>query len=204
MKKLFLASVVGIAIDKMIEILPKPPNETKVAFVPTAASPYGFKWFLSDDLNALKNKGFDFKQVDIENKTEQELLKEFENIDVLLVGGGNTFYLLQEAKKSGFEKIVHKLLQKGVIYAGSSAGAILACPTIEPAKEFDDPAEAPDLKSFAGLNLVDFIILAHFDEKKNKGEYENVVKRYGNLRYKFILLTDKQAIIVDGDKYKIV
>lgn len=204
MKKLFLASVVGIVIDNLIGILPKPPNQTKVAFIPTAANPYGFKWFLSDDLTALKNNGFDFKQVDIANKTEQELLEELGNIDVLLVGGGNTFYLLQEAKKSGFDRVVRKLLQKGVVYAGSSAGAILACPTIEPAKEFDDPKEAPDLKSFEGLELVNFIILAHFDESKNKDEYKNVVKKYKKLGYKFILLTDNQAIIVNDDKYEIV
>jgi len=204
MKKLFLASVVGDTIDKLIKIFPKPLNQMRIAFIPTAADPYDDKWFLNEDLIKLKEKGFDVKEVDIKNKTRQELLKEFKNIDILFVAGGNTFYLLQKARESSFDKVARELVEKGIIYVGSSAGAILAGPNIESIKPFDDPDKAPGLKSFKGLNLVDFVVLPHFDEKKNKLEYENAVKKYKNLGYEFILLTDKQAIVVNGDNYEIV
>jgi dipeptidase E len=203
MKKLFLASVMPYTIDKLIKFLSKPPQKLKIAFIPTAADPYEDKWFIKEDRDEFIKKRFQIKDVDINGKTESELFKEMKDIDIIFVGGGNTFYLLQKAKESGFDKIVKKLIPKGVIYVGASAGADLVCPTIEPVKPFDDLSEAPGLKSFKGLNLVDFIVLPHFD-KKNKLVCEKIIKEYGKKGYRVIPITDQQAIIVNGDKYKIV
>lgn len=190
-------------IEKLIKFLPKSPQELKIAFIPTAAGPYEDKWFIKEDRDEFVKKKFQIKDVDINNKTERELFKELKDIDVIFVGGGNTFYLLQKARESGFDKIVKKLIKKSVIYVGASAGADLVCPTIEPVKSFDDPSEAPGLKSFEGLNLVDFIVLPHFD-KKNKLICEKIIKEWGQKGYKVIPITDKQAIIVNGDECKIV
>lgn len=206
MKRLFLASVAANIIEKLIEIIPKPPNQTKVAFVPTAADPYDYKWFLNDDLLKLKEKGFTVREVDIKNKTKQELLNELKNIDIIFVAGGNTFYLLEKFRENGFDKLVKEFIQKGVIYVGSSAGATLAGPTIEPVKVFDDPAQAPSLKSFEGLSLVDFVILPHFnsDDEVNRPKYEKIINEYTKKRHKIIALTDNQAILAEGDHYKMV
>ena len=203
MKKLFLASIVSNTIEKLIEILPESPDKLAVAFIPTAADPYKDKWFVDEDRNKLKEKGFSVKDVDINGKTEQELLEELKDADIIFVAGGNTFYLLEKARESGFDKIVKELVQKGVIYVGSSAGATLAGPNIEPVKPFDDPSEAPSLKSFDGLNLVDFIILPHFEEK-NKKEYGEIIREYSEKGYKLITLTDNQAVVVEDEEFKIV
>jgi len=125
MKKLFLASVVANTIEKFIEILLKSPDKLKVAFIPTAADPYKDKWFIEEDRNKLKEKGFNVKDVDIKGKTEQELLQELKDTDIIFVAGGNTFYLLEKARESGFERIEKEFVEKGVIYVGSSAGATL-------------------------------------------------------------------------------
>lgn len=191
-------------INKLIKFLPKSPQELKIAFIPTAADPYENKWFIKEDRDEFVKKGFQIKDVDINGKTEQELSKELRNVDIIFVGGGNTFYLLQKARESGFDKIAKELISKGVIYVGASAGAVLVGPTIEPTKFFDDPNEAPRLQSFEGLSVVDFIVLPHFDEKKNKLEYENVIKKYKDSGCKFIPLADSQAIIVNGSEYEIV
>lgn len=204
MKKLFLASVASNTIEEFIKILPEPPNKLTVAFIPTAADPYEDKWFVEEDRNKLKEKGFNVRDVDLKNKTEQELSAELEGIDILFVAGGNTFYLLQKVRESGFDKIAKEVVQKGIIYVGSSAGATLACPTIEPIKTLDDSSKAPSLKSFEGLKLVDFVILPHFGKEKYKAKYEKIMKEYTNAGYKVIPLTDNQAIAVEGDEYKIV
>lgn len=204
MKKLFLASVVANTIDKLIGTLDELPDKLTVAFIPTAADPYEDKWFVDEDRNKLKEKGFNVKDVDIKGKTEQELLQELKDADIIFVAGGNTFYLLEKARESGFDKTAKEFVEKGVIYVGSSAGATLAGPNIEPVKPFDNPAEAPGLKSFEGLNLVDFIILPHFGEEKYKQKYEEIVREYSEKGYKLITLTDNQAVIVEGHKYKIV
>ena len=49
---------------------------------------------------------------------------------MIFVGGGNTFFLLQELKRSGADKIIAQEVAKGKFYIGESAGAIAACPDI--------------------------------------------------------------------------
>jgi len=203
MKKLFLASIVSNTIEKLIEILPGSSDKLAVAFIPTAADPYEDKWFIDEDRDKLKEKGFNVKDVDIKGKTEQELLEELKDVDIIFVAGGNTFYLLEKSRESGFDKIVKELIQKGVIYVGSSAGATLAGPDIEPIKTLDDPSKAPSLKSFNGLNLVDFIILPHFEEK-NRKEYGEIIRENSEKGYKLIILTDNQAVVVEDEEFKIV
>lgn len=204
MGKLFLASVVSNVIDKFIETLSESPDKLKVAFIPTAADPYEDKWFVENDRNKLKERKFNLKEIDIKGKSKQELENILKDIDIIFVAGGNTFYLLEKGRESGFDEIVKKLVRKGVIYVGSSAGAVFVCPTIEPIKTLDDPSKASSLKSFKGLNLTDFVILPHYGEKKYKTKYEKIMKEYGHSRFKIIPLTDKQAIIVEGENYRIL
>jgi dipeptidase E len=203
MKKLFLASIMPLTIEKLIKFLPKPPQELKIAFIPTAADPYEDKWFIKEDRDEFVRKGFQIKDVDINGKNEQKLFKELGDVDIIFVGGGNTFYLLQKTRESGFDRVVKKLITKGIIYVGASAGANLACPTIEPIKPFDDPGKASELKTFEGLNLVDFIVLPHFDNK-NKKICEKIIKEYGRKGRKVIPITDKQAIMVSGDNHRVI
>ncbi|MDH4065417.1 MAG: dipeptidase PepE, partial [Acidobacteriota bacterium] len=53
-----------------------------------------------------------------------------DGFDVLLVGGGNTFQLLRECRARGLLNPIRRLVLGGAPYAGWSAGANLACPTI--------------------------------------------------------------------------
>jgi len=126
MKKLFLASVAANKIDKLLDMIQKPASSLTIAFVPTAADMYEDKWFVEKDRDSLKEAGFNIKDVDIKGKTQRELLEELKDADIIFVAGGNTFYLLEKAIESGFDKIAKELVEKGVIYVGSSVGAILA------------------------------------------------------------------------------
>lgn len=56
------------------------------------------------------------------------------------------------------------------------------------------------LKDLTALNLVPFLISAHFEEKYRKIVEENAKKT----KYKVIVLTDKQAVLCIDEKYKIV
>ncbi|MBI3577537.1 Type 1 glutamine amidotransferase-like domain-containing protein [Candidatus Gottesmanbacteria bacterium] len=96
------------------------------------------------------------------------------------------------------------MISKGTIYIGSSAGSVLVCPTIEAIKGIDDPAEAPTLKSYEGLGIIDFLILPHYGDEDYKEQYKFILKKWKNKDYKLKLLTNNQAIIVNGSNYKIV
>lgn len=200
--KLFLASNASEVLDKIVSLLDSKPEELKVAFVPTAGDPYEQTPWIDEDRKKLTDKVFSVFNLDLKSKTESDLREDLKGVDIIFVAGGNTFYLLEKAKKSGFDKVVKDLVNKDVIYIGSSAGSVLVGPDIEPVKIFDDPDEA-ELESSEGLNLVDFVVLPHYQKEKYSKYHQKVIKEYGE-KYKLVPITDKQFIYVSDDGYEIL
>lgn len=204
MKKLFLASIACNVLDKFVELLDRPPSELTVAFIPTAAEVYENKSFVEDDRKKLLELGFKILEINIMGKVEKILQEQLKDVDVIFVAGGNTFYLLEKALASGFDTIVKKHVKRGKYYIGSSAGSVLAGLTIELVKSLDDPKKAPHLKSFDGLKLIDKIILPHCGNEKYQQKLNQIFSEYSNLQEKIIKLTDKQAVVIEGRKLKII
>ncbi len=204
MKKLFLASIAWITLDKILPLLPDKPNKLKLAFVLTAANPYSDKSWLLKDRDKLAEMGFEIIDLDIAGKTLSELKKVLFDIDVLFVSGGNTFYLLEKAIESGFDKIAKELINKGNVYIGSSAGSVLVCPTIEFVKGMDDPEIAPNLKSYEGLNEVDFLLLPHYGDEEYKDVFPEILKKWKDKGFELKLLNNNQALIVNDNSIQTV
>ncbi len=205
MAKFFLASVVAQSINKLDAILPPNFQGLKVAFVPTAADTYdGQPDWLIADRDGLIEKGFEVFDVDIKNKTKEELISLLQKADIICVGGGNSFYLLEQAKQSGFDEILKDFAASGQIYIGSSAGAVLVGPSLEPIKLLDEPDKAPRLKSLDGIGLVDFVVLPHYGKEKYSPLYQKIMDDPANQRFELIPITDDQAVIVDGSERKVV
>lgn len=76
----------------------------------------------------------------------------------IFVGGGNTFRLLRDLWSSELLTVIAACVQAGIPYIGSSAGSIVAGPTIKTTK--DMPVVQPP--SFVSLNLVPFQISPHY------------------------------------------
>jgi len=83
-----------------------------------------------------------------------------EHAQAILVGGGNTFCLLERCQKEGLLRAMVEAVTRGVPYGGWSAGANLACPTIKTTN--DMPIVATD--GLEALNLVPFQINPHFTD----------------------------------------
>lgn len=81
-----------------------------------------------------------------------------EEADLIFVGGGNTFRLLKGLRDCNLLEPIRRRVASGVPYIGSSAGAIVACPTLKTTK--DMPVVQPD--SFEALGLVRFQISPHY------------------------------------------
>jgi dipeptidase E len=81
-----------------------------------------------------------------------------ESADALFVGGGNTFRLLKALQELGLVAPMRRKVAEGMPYIGSSAGSIVACPSLKTTK--DMPIVQPS--SFEALGLVPFQISPHY------------------------------------------
>jgi len=76
----------------------------------------------------------------------------------LFIGGGNTFRLLKALYDYELLEGIRNRVEHGMPFIGSSAGSIVACPTLKTTK--DMPVVQPP--SFDALNLVSFQISPHY------------------------------------------
>lgn len=202
MKTLLLTSA-GIKVkEEILKILPKPPEEIKIAYIITAANGQGgYDEKRDKDVVVLRELGFQISLIELEEKKESELRNLLSGKDVIYVQGGNTFYLLKWVKESGFDQIVKDLTDKGIIYIGVSAGSYIMCPTIEMSgwkhPEYNDNVGLNDLNA---INLVPFLLSVHYDPESR----ELLKEKIKESEYPVRILTDDQAILVQDDKIELV
>lgn len=188
--------------DALLELTEKPFSELNVAFIPTAANvESGDKFWVIDDLVSLKNLGF--KQIDIVDISA--LLKDIwlprlEEADVLYFEGGNTFHLMHWIEKSRLKELLPEML-KTKVYAGVSAGSMVACRNLDLSTSerlYDEKVDegAKD----EGLGYVDFLVRPHLNSPYfPKLNLENLEKMSQEFPETFYAIDDQTAIkIVDG------
>jgi len=78
--------------------------------------------------------------------------------EIVFIGGGNTFRLLKALYDFDLLLPIRRRVKEGMPYIGSSAGSIVACPTLKTTK--DMPIVQPP--SFDALGLVTFQISPHY------------------------------------------
>ncbi len=85
--------------------------------------------------------------------------------DGIIVGGGNSFHLIDWLQKFELLPVISDVVKNGVPYIGWSAGSNVAAPTISTTN--DMPIVCP--KSFEALNLIPFQINPHFTDRLPPG-----------------------------------
>jgi dipeptidase E len=81
-----------------------------------------------------------------------------EEAEALLVGGGNTFRLLDRLQRNGLLEPIRRRAREGMPYLGASAGTNVACPSIRTTN--DMPIVQP--ADFVALGLLPFQINPHY------------------------------------------
>src|SRR5258708_18316221 len=154
--------------SKFLSLIDKKPGAISVAFVTTAAYGEGenIDWLLIYKQQLQRCGITDIEELDIRHKTQEELGKILIDKDILFINGGNSFFLLDWVKKSGFDNLIKDFIDEGKLYVGASAGSIICCPTIESASWEPDPDKNNvGMTDFSGLHFVDFLITPHFNKK---------------------------------------
>lgn len=178
-------------------------EKSQIGFIPTASELDDDRWYMEKDREDLIKMKFNVIDIDISKESKEKIIEKFNSVDVVFVAGGNCFYLLQQLKmKDVLQKLIDFANNK--IYIGSSAGSCIACPSVDYAEKLDDISQAPLLNNYNAMNLVDFYILPHYNSKEKYTNLANEIEsNYNN--YKFIKLSNEQAIIVDDmNNYKVV
>ncbi|MFA5967279.1 MAG: Type 1 glutamine amidotransferase-like domain-containing protein [Patescibacteria group bacterium] len=186
--------------DEFIKLVGKKPTNIRILFVITPTKYADRDKYIRRLFRQLKGVNIPKSNItffQFERKIKPEDIK---GINVIFVFGGNTFEYLAGLRKTGLDKVIKAFVKKDGVYVGVSAGSYVACPTIEAASWKHADRNYMKLTDLRGLNLVPFLITAHFEE----GLREVITKAANKAKYPVIALTDKQAVLVKGKKTKII
>ena len=146
--KLFLCShfsSVGSLIKEEID-------NKKVAFIPTASLREGYTGYVGSSARKLfKKLGAIVTEIDISTEAYSTIQSLFEDADVIYFTGGNSFFLIDQLRKTGTDELLKKELEKGKLMIGESAGAIVCAPSIQYIEQMDEKPEDYPKKMMQGL-----------------------------------------------------
>ena len=200
MKRLLLTST-GFANKRFaslfLEKIDKKPADTKVIFIPTAATDDGAKEMLPHCYHDLTNAGilteniFIYELSHLVSANQNECgqcdfppffhllsVDEMKEFDAIYFCGGDEVHLLNEINLTGFKEILKSSVENGLFYIGTSAGAVIA---------------AGNLSN--NLGFIKNHLYVHCAEGTPCGKLPSD---------KAIRLTDRQAVWIKGDCYEII
>lgn len=191
MSKVILTSSFSSVAKALYDKNLLPHEAVAVGFVTTAADPYTDKLWMENDRQALLSLGYKVIDIDLKNQNADSLRSAFHDARIIFVAGGNTTYLVEWARRSGFHEVIRELLSDNRIFIGSSAGSILAGPTVEPFVPEDIADLSKDflLKDPQCFGLVDYVVLPHYPSYATNND--RIADDYGD-RLKFVKLRDDE------------
>ena len=178
-------------------------NGKTVTYIPTAAIAEEIEGMAEAETRMLEGLGLTVDELEVSTASKDNVREKLAKNDMIFVGGGNTFFLLQELKRSGADQIIAREVEKGKLYIGESAGAIAACPDIGYSAEMDVPGKAPELTDYTGMGLVDFYVVPHMGHPEMGPAANSIIEKYSSL-LGLKVIDDHQVILIEGDKVSIL
>jgi dipeptidase E len=125
---------------------------SRIVFIPFAV--HDRRAYAQKARERFRKMGFELRSIHDVSNVQRAL----EDSGAIFVGGGNTFRLLKGLYDSDLIAPIREKVAAGTPYIGSSAGSIVACPSLKTTK--DMPVVQPP--SFEALRLVPFQISPHY------------------------------------------
>ena len=196
--KLFLCShlsSVGSLIKEKID-------NKKVAFIPTASLHEGYTGYVGSARKLFKKLGASVTEIDISTEAYSTIQAVFEDADVIYFTGGNSFFLMDQLRKTETDELLKKELANGKLMIGESAGAIICAPTIQYIEQMDEKPEDYSQEDNEGLDLIDFYVLPHYLTAPFKKITERIMAEFSDLN--ICAINNHQAIIVNDEGSKVI
>jgi dipeptidase E len=199
--RLLLTSA-GITNKSIAAVLKNWVNKIRFAFIPTAANigSSNKDWLIRDLSNCSKLGPVDI--VDISAVDKKNWLARLKKANVIVVGGGDTAYLMKCICSSGLDKELPNLLKKRV-YMGISAGSIAAAKNIAASSDFLSRKELKNAP--AGLAFVEFNLRSHYNSPNfSKAQDVYLKKITPFVKGDLYALDDESAVVFDNGKVSVV
>ena len=174
----------------------------RVLYIDDAASEMRKAPFAQAELKTIGEAAETLVPLTLSQSNPSDIQNEIASANCIYVASGEVFRLLNSLRSTGADRLLTDAVKQGKLYAGSSAGAIIAGPSIEPASIMDDPKTAPQLTDYTGLNLTPHVIIPHAQGTTGPYSIEIIsktVQTYGR-EWNLLLLRDGQALLVDDEK----
>ena len=191
MANIFLCSYFAEVASKINEVVKFQGKD--IVFIDTAAKFEEVNFYVDEAVEILENFGAKLRRLDVscfqssavpvssQDKPfcYDKILATINECDIIYISGGNTFYLLNELRKSRAAQAIKNAVKAGKIYIGESAGAIVAAPDTRYATLMDE--NSVNVSDFTGLNLVDFFTVPHFGCEPFVEATHEIMEKFGNL-----------------------
>ena len=200
---MILTSSLYESIELVKKFLDKNTESKKILFIPTAANVEEYKKYMHLTQKAFEDFGYEVENFDVSVFSEEIAKEKLSEAKIVFISGGNIFYLLQELKRKNLITYLKERIENGLLYIGESAGSVIAAPDIEYAFVIDDKTVATELDDYAGLNLIDFYIVPHFEEEPFVESSRNTVELYKD-KLDLKLINNKEAILVENNNFTII
>jgi dipeptidase E len=156
----------------------------KILFIPFAGVSRDY-----EDYETLVKNSYEFLEAEIKSLHHYASLKSvIDKYDMILVGGGNTYNLLQTLQDRGDLEVIREEILRGKAYAGWSAGSIIAGPHIHTTN--DMPITWPT--SAKALGLFESPLNPHYTDQTLEGHM-------GETRdvrlHEYLVLNPKEEVI---------
>jgi len=203
MKKMFLSSSFYDTSHFLKDFVGENLEGKLVTFIPTASAVEEVVHYVESAKKAFEELGMFIEILDISKADKLEAEKILRKNDFIYVSGGNTFFLLQELKRSEIDQLMIELVNAGKLYIGESAGSIIMAPDIEYVKYIDEMKKAAHLESTRGLNLIASYPVPHYGHEFFSSMIEEVITNYNN-KLPMTLISNAQVILVRDDDIEVI
>lgn len=190
--RLFLCS----HFEKVGSLLKNEVAGKNVLFIPTASINESYKDYVDSARKLWKKMKAIITEIEISTAPIDEIHKAFKNADIIYFTGGNTFFLIDQIRKTGVEKLIEKHLNLGKLYVGESGGAIICAKELSYIMPMDEVPENFSQKDYSGLALTDCYIVPHYLCTPFEECSQQIVDEYSHLN--LCPLNNSQAILIEN------
>lgn len=203
--RLYLASAAINVLDELVPLLPAQTSARAACYITTAGNLEGTPPWMNEEIAAVESRGFNVTRIDLAGLSPDTVAQAFSDCGSIWVGGGNTYLLLQEVRRSGFDDVVAKMIAEGVPYVGTSAGSLILGPNLESIRFAEEHPDLDlELTSFDGLDVFPLLPFVHFDNPMFRDIYRKILADALENDVAFVTLRDSQFVFVEGDSWRII